>query len=131
MQDQYGLPRELGNGLLLRWAVPQDADELAAFNVAIHSHNPDEPETFLAHWTRDLMNGRHPTTHADDFTVVVDRQNGDKIVSTLNLISQRWAYDGIEFGVGRPELVGTLPEYRNGRRSSSASPKPSTPPINH
>ena len=112
MTDQFGLPRNLGDGLVLRWATPEDADEIAEFNIAIHSDNPEEPEVFLGHWTRDLMNGRHPTTHADDFTVVVDENNGRKIVSTLNLISQRWAYEGIEFGVGRPELVGTLPEYR-------------------
>lgn len=31
----------------------------------------------------------------------------------MNLIPQRWTYDGIPFGVGRPELVGTLPEFRN------------------
>ena len=31
----------------------------------------------------------------------------------MNLISQTWAYDGIPFGVGRPELVGTDPEYRH------------------
>ena len=31
----------------------------------------------------------------------------------MNLISQTWAYEGIPFEVGRPELVGTLPEYRN------------------
>ena len=30
----------------------------------------------------------------------------------MNLISQTWTYDGIPFGVGRPELVGTQPEYR-------------------
>ncbi len=36
----------------------------------------------------------------------------DKIVSSLNLIPQTWSYEGIEFGVGRPELVGTLPEFR-------------------
>lgn len=112
MPDQFGLPRDLGDGLLLRWAVPEDAEELAAFNVAIHSDDPDEPHTFLTHWTRDLMSGQHPTTHADDFTVVLDTKQGGKIVSSLNLISQRWTYDGIEFGVGRPELVGTLPEFR-------------------
>lgn len=112
MPDQFGLPHDLGDGLLLRWAVPEDAEELAAFNVAIHSDDPDEPHTFLAHWTRDLMSGQHPTTHAGDFTVVLDTKQGGKIVSSLNLISQRWTYDGIEFGVGRPELVGTLPEFR-------------------
>jgi hypothetical protein len=31
----------------------------------------------------------------------------------MNLIPQTWSYEGIEFGVGRPELVGTAPEYRN------------------
>src|SRR5712691_11396345 len=34
------------------------------------------------------------------------------IVSSMNLISQTWVYDGIPFGVGRPELVGTSLEYR-------------------
>lgn len=108
----FDLPQKLGDGLLLRWATPADADELAAFNVRIHSNDADNPETFLAYWTQDLMNGEHPTTRADDFTVVVDMNNGRKIISSLNLISQRWAYDGIEFGVGRPELVGTDPAYR-------------------
>ena len=28
------------------------------------------------------------------------------------LIPQTWSYEGVEFGVGRPELVGTLPEFR-------------------
>ncbi len=109
--DEFGLPRNLGDGLLLRWGRPEDAEELGQFNVRIHSDNPDEPHQFLAHWTHDLMNGRHPTTKADDFTVVID-QNTGKIVSSLNIISQTWAYDGIEFGVGRPELVGTDPNYR-------------------
>ena len=31
----------------------------------------------------------------------------------MNLIPQTWTYEGIEFGVGRPELVGTAPEFRN------------------
>lgn len=108
----FGLPRKLGDGLLLRWATEADADELAQFNVRIHSDDPDEPETWLADWTRELMSGRHPTTGADDFTVVVDENAGGKIVSSLNLISQTWQYEGIPFGCGRPELVGTDPDYR-------------------
>jgi predicted acetyltransferase len=85
---------------------------LGAFNVRMHTDEPNEPEAWLDNWTRDLMSGRHPTTKASDFTVVVDRQAGDKIVSSLNLISQTWAYDGIPFAVGRVELVGTDPDYR-------------------
>lgn len=110
--ESFGLPRELGAGLLLRWATPADADELAAFNVRLHSDSPDEPETELGDWTRDLMNGRHPTTQASDFTLVVDTHNENKIVSSMNLISQTWTYGGIAFDVGRPELVGTDENYR-------------------
>lgn len=111
-QDNFGLPRELGDGLLLRWAIAADADELAIFNIAMHSDDPNAPQEFLGKWTHDLMDGTHPTTNADDFTVVVDTNHGGRIVSSLNLISQIWAYDGISFGVGRPELVATHPNYR-------------------
>ncbi len=109
---QFGLPKDLGDGLTLRWATQADTEALADFNIRIHSDDPKELETWLGHWVRDLMSGKHPTTKASDFTVVVDEKAGGKIVSSLNLISQRWVYDGIEFAVGRPELVGTDPEYR-------------------
>lgn len=111
-ENNYGLPKDLGDGLVLRWATVDDTEELIDFNVKVHSDNPEEPETWLGHWVRDLMSGSHPTTKAHDFTVVVDENAGGKIVSSLNLISQVWAYDGIEFPVGRPELVGTDPDYR-------------------
>lgn len=110
--DQLNLPLDLGDGLILRWATPGDAEELAQFNMAMHSDDPDQPERRLYYWTHDLMRGDHPTTKAGDFTIVVDTLHDDRIVSTLNLISQTWAYEGIPFGVGRPELVATLPEYR-------------------
>lgn len=108
----FGLPRELGNGLTLRWATPDDTEALADFNFAMHNNNPDEPEVFLKHWTRDLMNGQHPTTSAGDFTIVVDQNDNDKIVSSVCLISQTWVYEDIPFPVGRPELVATHPDYR-------------------
>ncbi len=105
--------RDLGDGLVLRRSTPQDAPHLAEFNARIHSdYGPDQPDVRVAAWTRDLLERPHPTFGADDFTVVEDIASG-KIVSSLNLISQTWSYAGIPFGVGRPELVGTLPEYRN------------------
>lgn len=112
MTDKPQLPLSLGDGLTVRWATPEDADELAAFNVRIHSDDPNEPETFLDYWTRDLLSGSHPTTQANDFTLVVDEKEGGKIVSSMNLISQTWLYAGIPFAVGRPELVGTDEAYR-------------------
>jgi predicted acetyltransferase len=110
--SDFGFPRDLGDGLVLRWGTPADAEELGVFNVRLHSDDLEEPEEFLANWTHNLMGGGHPTTGAGDFTVVVDEKNGSKIVSSMNLISQTWTYDGIPFGFGRPELVATDDNYR-------------------
>lgn len=107
------LPRSLGEGLVLRRSTAQDAQELAEFNARIHSDDgPDKPDIYIQAWVNDLLTKPHPTFQPEDFTVVQDTRTG-KIVSSLNLISQTWSYDGIRFGVGRPELVGTLEAYRN------------------
>ena len=105
--------RDLGDGLILRRSSPADADALADFCGRIHSDEGfDHPDLRIAAWTRDLLTKPHPTFQPDDFSVVAEAATG-RIVSTLNLISQTWTYEDIPFGVGRPELVGTLPEYRN------------------
>lgn len=104
--------KDLGAGLILRRSTPDDADALADFNARVHSDDgPEKPDERLAAWTRDLLTRPHPTFHPDDFTVVEETASG-RIVSSLNLISQTWTYEGIPFGVGRSELVGTLPEFR-------------------
>lgn len=103
--------RDLGNGLVMRRAMPQDADALAEFDGKIHGS--DEPDTQrVAAWTHDLLARPHPTLCPDDFTIVEEIATG-RIISSLNLIPQVWSYEGIELRVGRPELVGTLPEFRN------------------
>src|SRR5512143_559145 len=104
--------RELGAGLILRRSSPEDAEALAAFCGEIHSEEAGKSDPQVTAWTRDLLTRPHPRFHPDDFTIIEEVSSG-RIVSTLNLISQTWTYDGIPFGVGRPELVGTLPEYRN------------------
>ena len=111
-----GLPRSLGDGLTLRWATPADTEALAEFNVRhLSDHwtdHPAVPNEGTRDWIRRLMGGTHPTTAAGDFTVVVDAHAGGRIVSSLCLISQTWAYGGIPFRVGRPEAVSTSPAYR-------------------
>jgi hypothetical protein len=106
------LPIDLGAGLALRRATAADAEALVAFNEEIH-RDPGSvgPDKGVAAWTRDLMLREHPTFDVGDFTLVEDTRSG-AIVSSLNLISQTWSYSGIGFGVGRPELVGTHPDYR-------------------
>jgi len=105
--------RQLGDGLILRRATPADAEALAGFNARVHSdEGPQQPNLRVGAWTRDLLEKPHPTLRPADFTIVEDAASG-AIVSSMNLISQTWTYAGVPFGVGRPELVGTLPEYRN------------------
>jgi len=103
------LPLDLGNGLILRRASPADCDPLAEFNSRIHGEK--EPDLTIGAWTRDLFKGNHPTYRLEDFLIVENSANG-AIVSSSNLISQIWAYGGIPFNVGRPELIGTDPAYR-------------------
>jgi hypothetical protein len=108
---QQTILRDLGNGLIVRRSTPEDAQALAEFNGQIHGENELDTQRVAA-WTRDLLARPHPTLHPDDFTIIEETATG-RIISSMNLIPQTWSYEGIEFGVGRPELVGTLPEYRN------------------
>ncbi|MBL8103057.1 MAG: GNAT family N-acetyltransferase [Anaerolineales bacterium] len=104
--------RDLGDGLILRHASAEDAEALADINSRMHSDDgPDKPDHHIAAWVRDLASKPHPTFSPGDFTIVEETATG-RIVSTLCSIPQTWTYDGIEFGVGRPELVCTLPEFR-------------------
>jgi hypothetical protein len=105
--------QNLGDGLVMRCATSKDAEALSDFNARIHSdHGPDQPDEGVRAWVRDLLEAPHPSFKPEDFTIVEDTHSG-KIVSSLNLISQTWSYGGVEFGVGRPELVATAPEYRH------------------
>jgi hypothetical protein len=106
------LPRELGPGLILRRSTRADGPALAEFNGLVHREEGEAAfDVKLAEWTLDLMERPHPTFDPGDFTLVEDAGTG-RIVSASCLISQNWSYGGVPFGVGRPELVGTLPEYR-------------------
>jgi hypothetical protein len=110
MPAQAKIICDLGNDLIMRRSTPVDADALSAFNGEIHSE--DEVDKLrLINWTRDLLTRPHPTFTTDNFTIIEESTTG-RIVSSSCLIPQTWSYEGIEFGVGRPELIGTLSEYR-------------------
>lgn len=102
------LPRELGDGLVLRYATLADAEPLAQFNV--RTFFEDDP-TLVAAWTRDLCSESHPSCGPENITIVEELRTRE-IVSTMCLIPQTWTYAGISFDVGRMEAVGTAPEYR-------------------
>jgi hypothetical protein len=109
---KQSITRDLGEGLLLRQATPADTERLVAFHAEVHRDpGSDGPEIYVGAWVRDLMERPHPTFQPSDFTLVEETATGE-IVSSLCLISQTWSYGGVAFGVGRPELVGTHPDYR-------------------
>jgi hypothetical protein len=106
------LPRDLGDGLVLRFATPADAEAIAQFNGRIHgTERPDKFDPMVAAWTRDFCSESHPTCGPSNVTLVEDTRTG-QVVSSMCLIPQTWTYAGIPFGVGRPEAVGTDPDYR-------------------
>lgn len=107
--DAGHLPRDLGDGLLLRRATASDLEALIAFQAAVFEEPVDGE---LANSTRDLTSGTHPRMAEGGFTLVEDRRAG-RIVSSLCLIPQTWTYGGVPFEVGRPEGVATDPDYRN------------------
>ncbi|MDE3091920.1 MAG: GNAT family N-acetyltransferase, partial [Chloroflexota bacterium] len=107
--SQIDLPRDLGDGLVLRRATPDDTEPLAQFNGRVHGRDQFDP--LLAQHTRDFMRESHPAIGPSNVLIVEDLR-AHKIVSSTILIPQTWTYAGIPIGVGRPEMVGTDPDYR-------------------
>ena len=112
MQPANQLPKQINERLILRRSTRADAGRLGDFFGEVFKNDDGSPETSFKPWVSDLLSPSHPTFQEDDFTLVEDVHSG-KIVSAMGLISQTWTYEGIPFGVGRPEAVGTLKEYRN------------------
>jgi hypothetical protein len=112
MSPQALISRDLGDGLALRAATAADAEPLAAFvGDTLRAQDGDGPDHHLADWTRDLLEGRHPSFTPADATVVIDTRTGE-IVSCLHLVSQTWSYGGVAIPMGQPELIGTRTERR-------------------
>jgi GNAT superfamily N-acetyltransferase len=105
------LHRSLTPGLLMRPPRPDETEEIVDFVFRVFSGAIGEPDETAAIWARDLLRGDHPTSSPIDGTVVVDTVR-HRIASCCFLIRQTWSYAGIPISVGRPELIGTDPEYR-------------------
>ncbi|MDQ3931099.1 MAG: GNAT family N-acetyltransferase [Chloroflexota bacterium] len=103
--------QDLGDGLIMRRATPEDAEPLARFQATQHAEPPETFDQTVYSWMLDLMGGEHPFFQPSDFLVVEDTGTG-RIASSMCLISQEWAYGGVPFKVGQPELVSTHPDYR-------------------
>ena len=110
---------DLGDGLIMRSAVREDADALAKFCAKVFMDEPLADSSgsgteayWIAKWIHDLLAKPHPTLNPDDIIIVEDVEQG-RYASTTTYFSQSWTYDGVEIEIGQPEIVGTHPDYRN------------------
>lgn len=102
--EKVSLPRDLGDGLVLRRATPADVDPLTAWSAEVFSAAAGGQQRYI-------MEGRSLIGTCADFTIVEDTATHE-IFSSLGLLHRTWTYDGIPFDVGQPEFVLTKPAYR-------------------
>ncbi len=104
--------RDRGDGLVFRRSGLADREAVATFLAnTLLDVGEEPPLRRLYSFILDLMGGQHPAFDPRDFTIVEETATG-KIVSAMALISQTWAYEGIPFPVGQPDVVATDPAYR-------------------
>ena len=104
--------KQYPDGLILRTAKKEDAEAFYEFNGHVHHDQGwDNFSELVATFAKDLFTANHPTVTLGDILIVEDTKT-NAIVSTCTLIPQIWRYEDIEIPVGRPEIVGTHPDYR-------------------
>ena len=106
---------DLGDGLICRWSTAADMPRIAQSMGAIYRDSAEQPASPRAmDIARVLMAGDFPYMGPGDFALVEDVSKADHpVVAYTCLWRLRWRYADIDFGVGQPEMVATLPEYRN------------------
>src|SRR6266568_4134235 len=107
--------RELGGGLLQRWSTPEDTENIAQLCGLVFRDKEDEPHNIrMMESVRRHMSGDFPLMGPGDYAVIEDTgKAGNPLVACTCLWRQEWEYEGIAFGVGQPEFVVTLPDYRH------------------
>ena len=106
---------ELGNGLVRRWSTVADQEKIGLCLATVFRHKPDDPlNQSMVNRAAIMFSPGFPLMGPGDFAVVEDTSRPERpIVACTCYWSQRWSYGGIPFGLGRPEYVATLVEYRN------------------
>jgi GNAT superfamily N-acetyltransferase len=104
----------LGDGLVRRWSTAADTHKLGQLMGTVFRDPEEElPRPAPVHEAAVLMRPDHPYTTPQDVAVVEDTSRpGEPLVACTFLWRHRWSYGGVEFGVTRPEIVATDPDYR-------------------
>ncbi len=106
---------DLGHGLIRRWSTPADQEKIAHCLGTVFRNSAEAPLNVRAmDETRVMMSPGFPFMGPGDVAIVEDTSLPERpVVACTFCWSHRWSYGGIPFGVGQPEMVGTLPDYRN------------------
>jgi hypothetical protein len=107
--------RDLGDGLLLRWSTTADTEAIVQLVSTVFRDRAEAPPNApIGSLMRELMSGTHPLMGPGDFALVEDQcKEGNPLVACTCLWRHIWEYEGIPFGIGRPEIVATDPAYRH------------------
>lgn len=105
--------RQIDENLVLRWSSAADRDAILELYGYVFRQKEDSPAPIpLLTFVSDLLSDKHPFMSSNDVALVEDTANG-KVVAATVLLRQPAEYGGIPLTMGRPELVASLPEYRN------------------
>lgn len=106
---------ELGNGLIRRWSAPADQAGIARCLATVFRDGPDAPlNPHALDEVRIMMSPEYPFMGPGDFAIVEDTSLPERpVVACTCAWHHQWSYGGIRFGVGQPEMVATLPDYRD------------------
>jgi hypothetical protein len=105
---------DLGNGLVRRWSTAADEEKIGLCVAKVFRNSAEAPlNRSAANEVQVMFSPGFPLMGPGDFALVEDTSVPERpVVACLCCWSHRWSYGGIAFGVGRPELVATLPGYR-------------------
>lgn len=103
------------HGLTLRWSTAEDTEEIVKLIKTVFSGIVEEPPyTNMEKLARRIMRGDHPTLKPGDFALIEDCTSAQpRLLGCTSFWQQLWEYEGIAFKVGRPEIIATVPDYRN------------------
>lgn len=111
---EWDEPRDLGNGLRLRWSCSADTGVIRQLIGDVFRESPEgPPREPIVRWIDDLMSGEHPLMGPGDFVLIEDTNlTMPRVVAVTCYWHHTWTYGNIPLRVGRPEFVATDPAYR-------------------
>jgi GNAT superfamily N-acetyltransferase len=117
MSDALASPEyssDLGNGLVRRWSTAADEEKIGQCLAIVFRRGPDKPlPQVVINEAQVMFSPNFPLMGPGDWALVEDTKLPERpVVACLCCWSHCWSYGGVPFGVGRPEMVATRPEYR-------------------